>query len=451
MEFLQDTIVGISTAQAQGAVSIIRVSGSDSVEIVNKIFKGKDLTKVKSHTIHYGHIIDKNQMIDEVLVSIFLAPKTYTKENVVEINCHGGLFVTNNIYELLVLNGARPAEAGEFTKRAFLNGRIDLTKAEAVMDVIEAESTASLKLANSALSGKISSFVYQMREELLNIIATISVNIDYPEYDDVEELTNLDILPKLKEVKTKIYKAIENSKNAKILKNGINTVIVGKPNVGKSSLLNALIKENKAIVTSIPGTTRDIVEATINLSNVTLNLIDTAGIRTTSDIVEQIGVEKSKEALDKADLILLVLDGSRVLEKEDTELIEKVKDKCCIKIVNKNDLEQVIKLEDEEYISISTTNPLSIEALEDAISKKLELNNIQNKDVTYISNSRQLEKLQLAKTSLDEAIDTIYKEGQIDFVDIYIRKAWLYLGEIIGETSTDSLLDELFSKFCLGK
>ena len=451
MEFLQDTIVGISTAQAQGAVSIVRISGDDAVEIVNKIFKGKNLTKVKSHTVHYGHIYDKDQVIDEVLVSVFLAPRTYTKENVVEISCHGGLFVTNNIFELLVLNGARPAEAGEFTKRAFLNGRIDLTKAEAVMDVIEAESTASLKLANSALSGKISSFVSDKRTELLDIIATISVNIDYPEYDDVEELTNTDILPNLIKVKKEIDKTIEDSKNAKILKNGINTVIVGKPNVGKSSLLNALIKENKAIVTSIPGTTRDIVEATINLNNVTLNLIDTAGIRETTDIVEQIGVEKSKEMLNKADLVLFVLDGSRILEKEDEELLELTQDMCCLKIVNKNDLEQVLNLGDEQYVSISTKNPLTIEVLEKAIIEKMKLHNIQNKDVTYISNSRQLEKLSLASSALDEALAIISENGQIDFVDIYIRKAWLYLGEIIGETSTDSLLDELFSKFCLGK
>lgn len=451
MNAFDDTIIGISTALSQGAISIIRLSGPESILIVNNNFKGKDLLKVPSHTITYGHIIDtKGQIIDEVLVSVFRNPKSYTKEDVVEINCHGGLFVTNYIYEQLVLSGARPAEAGEFTKRAFLNGRIDLTKAEAVMDVIEAENKSSLKIATSALDGKISNFVKKKRDELLNIIATISVNIDYPEYDDVEELTNNKILPQLMSIKRDIYQVINDSKNAKLLKNGINTVIVGKPNVGKSSLLNAIINENKAIVTNIPGTTRDIVEASIQLENVTLNLIDTAGIRETEDIVERIGVEKSKNAIGKADLVLFILDGSRKLEEEDLYIYNTIKKLCHLVIVNKNDLPQQLNF-DSEYISISTNNDQSIFELEKAIIEKLELNNINNKDITYISNARQIEKLNLAYLALEDAIKTIELENQIDFVDVDIRKAWLYLGEIIGETSTDSLLDELFSKFCLGK
>lgn len=455
MKLFDDTIIGISTALSKGAISIIRLSGDDAIKIVNKVFKGTDLSKVEPNTINYGHIVDFDscQIIDEVLVSIFKAPKSYTKEDVVEINCHGGLFVTNKIYEQLVLLGARPSEPGEFTKRAFLSGRIDLTKAEAVMDVINAENNAALKIANSALNGKISTFVEQKRQELLDIIATISVNIDYPEYDDVEQLTNEDILPKLKTIKLELEDVLNNAKSAKLLKNGINTVIVGKPNVGKSSLLNTLIGENKAIVTNIPGTTRDIVEASINLGQVTLNLIDTAGIRITEDIVEKIGVEKSKEQINKADIILCVLDGSEPINEQDKEILNEIKNKCHLTIINKIDLEQKINLRevDDNVLFISTKNSNTIKELENKILETLNLNNLFNKDITYISNARQLEKINFAIKALDEALTTIENEATIDFVDIDIRKAWLYLGEIVGQTSTDNLLDELFSKFCLGK
>lgn len=455
MKLFDDTIIGISTALSKGAISIIRLSGDDAIKIVNKVFKGTDLSKVEPNTINYGHIVDfdSRQIIDEVLVSIFKAPKSYTKEDVVEINCHGGLFVTNKIYEQLVLLGARPSEPGEFTKRAFLSGRIDLTKAEAVMDVINAENNAALKIANSALNGKISTFVEQKRQELLDIIATISVNIDYPEYDDVEQLTNEDILPKLKTIKLELEDVLNNAKSAKLLKNGINTVIVGKPNVGKSSLLNTLIGENKAIVTNIPGTTRDIVEASINLGQVTLNLIDTAGIRITEDIVEKIGVEKSKEQINKADIILCVLDGSEPINEQDKEILNEIKNKCHLTIINKIDLEQKINLRevDDNVLFISTKNSNTIKELENKILETLNLNNLFNKDITYISNARQLEKINFAIKALDEALTTIENEATIDFVDIDIRKAWLYLGEIVGQTSTDNLLDELFSKFCLGK
>lgn len=455
MKLFDDTIIGISTALSKGAISIIRLSGDDAIKIVNKVFKGIDLSKVEPNTINYGHIVDFDscQIIDEVLVSIFKAPKSYTKEDVVEINCHGGLFVTNKIYEQLVLLGARPSEPGEFTKRAFLSGRIDLTKAEAVMDVINAENNAALKIANSALNGKISTFVDQKRQELLDIIATISVNIDYPEYDDVEQLTNEDILPKLKTIKLELEDVLNNAKSAKLLKNGINTVIVGKPNVGKSSLLNALIGENKAIVTNIPGTTRDIVEASINLGQVTLNLIDTAGIRITEDVVEKIGVEKSKEQINKADIILCVLDGSEPINEQDKEILNEIKNKCHLTIINKIDLEQKINLGevDDNVLFISTKNNNTIKELENKILETLNLNNLFNKDITYISNARQLEKINFAIKALDEALTTIENEATIDFVDIDIRKAWLYLGEIVGQTSTDNLLDELFSKFCLGK
>lgn len=450
---LDDIIIGISTALSEGAISIIRLSGDKTIELVNKCFKGKDLTKVNSHTINYGYIVDENkEVIDEVLVSVFKAPKTYTTEDVVEINCHGGLFVTNKIYELLVVLGARPAEPGEFTKRAFLKGRIDLTKAEAVMDMISAENSSALKIASKGLLGFIKRTVDDLRQRLLDVIAVISVNIDYPEYDDVQMLTTNEIKPGIESIYNDVNNLLEKSKSAKYLKNGVNTAIVGRPNVGKSSLLNALLEEQKAIVTNIPGTTRDLVEAKINLGSVTLNLIDTAGIRETTDIVEQIGVSKSLDIIEKAELVLLVLDGSEELTTEDIELLEKVKDKKYLVIVNKNDLGIKIDLNKlENPIIISTNDEISIDELRNAILRLIKVENIQNKDITYISNARQIEKLNLAKLELMEALKEIEENAFIDFVDIHLRAAWMYLGEIIGETSSESLLDELFSKFCLGK
>lgn len=447
---LNDVIIGISTSLAEGAISIVRLSGAGSIELVNKVFKGKDLTKVNSHTINYGFIKDGDEVLDEVLVSVFKAPKTYTVQDVVEINCHGGLFVTNKIYELLVLQGARPAEAGEFTKRAFLNGRIDLSKAEAVMDMIEAENNSAVKMASRGLQGYIKRLVDDLRKRLLDIIATISVNIDYPEYDDVEQLTTEKITPEIQKIHKELVDIIEHSKSAKYLKNGIDTAIIGKPNVGKSSLLNALSEEDKAIVTNIPGTTRDLVESKINIGNVTLNLIDTAGIRETGDIVEKIGVEKSLEAVDKADLVLLVLDGSNELDDQDKVLLKKIKEKKHIIISNKRDL-GVTKGIEEDFITISTFDYNDIENLKEKIRNVVEVNNIQNKDITYISNARQIEKFKLALDEINESLNEINENAFIDFIDIHLKAAWMYLGEIIGETSTDSLLDELFSKFCLGK
>ncbi len=450
---LDDIIIGISTALSEGAISIIRLSGNKTIELVNKCFKGKDLTKVNSHTINYGFIIDENkEVIDEVLVSVFKAPKTYTTEDVVEINCHGGLFVTNKIYELLVVLGARPAEPGEFTKRAFLNGRIDLTKAEAVMDMISAENSSALKIASKGLLGFIKRTVDDLRQRLLEVIAVISVNIDYPEYDDVEMLTTNQIKSGIESISNDVNNLLEKSKSAKYLKNGVNTAIVGRPNVGKSSLLNALLEEQKAIVTNIPGTTRDLVEAKINLGSVTLNLIDTAGIRETTDIVEQIGVSKSLDIIEKAELVLLVLDGSEDLTAEDVELLDKVKNKKHLVVVNKNDLGIKIDLNKlDNTIIISTNDEKAIDELRNAILSLIKVENIKNKDITYISNARQIEKLNLAKLELLESLKEIEENAFIDFVDIHLRAAWMYLGEIIGETSSESLLDELFSKFCLGK
>lgn len=450
---LDDIIVGISTGFQEGAISIIRLSGVGSIELVEKCFKGKKLSKVNTHTINYGYIIDEdNNVLDEVLVSVFKAPKTYTKEDVVEINCHGGLFVTNKIYELLISLGARPSEAGEFTKRAFLNGRIDLTKAEAVMDMISAENNAALVIASKGLQGIIKRTVDDLRQRLLDVIAVISVNIDYPEYDDVEMLTTSQIKPGIELILSDVINLLDKSKSAKFLKNGVDTAIVGKPNVGKSSLLNALLEENKAIVTSIPGTTRDTIEAKFNIGNITLNLIDTAGIRDTDDIVEKIGVDKSLDTIDKAELILFVVDGSKELDQADIALYEKVKDKKHLVIINKDDLGIVLDVNQfENKVIISTNDIYKVEEVKKSILKLIEVEKITNKDITYLSNARQIEKLNLAKNELLEAMKEIEENAFIDFVDIHLRAAWMYLGEIIGETSSESLLDELFSKFCLGK
>ena len=451
MNSLIDTIVGISTQQANGAISIIRLSGDNAIEIVNKIFKGKDLTKQNTHTIHYGFIVENDNVIDEVLVSLFKAPKTYTRQDVVEINCHGGIFVTNRIYELCVLSGARPAEPGEFTKRAFLSGRIDLSQAEAVMDMIEAENNSTIDMASKGLRGFIKEKVNNLRERLLNIVANIAVNIDYPEYDDVEEVTNKKIKNDINEIKIEIGKILEQSKSAKYIKNGINIAIIGKPNVGKSSLLNALIEEEKAIVTDIPGTTRDIVDAKINIGNITCNFIDTAGIRKTNDTVEKIGVERSLQALEKADFILFVVDGSKQLDAEDQMLYNNIKDKKHIVIINKKDLGTVVDIDDDNKQIVSTKDLQDIEFMKKLIQNFAEENNLNNKDITYISNARQIEKFNLAYQELIEALKEIEENAFIDFIDIHLKAAWSYLGEITGEVASDALLDELFSKFCLGK
>lgn len=451
---LDDTIVGISTALARSAISIVRVSGPDAIKITSRIFKGKDLNKVKSHTIHYGHIIDtrNNEVIDEVLVSVFKAPKTYTKEDLVEINCHGGQLVTQLVFDQLVLNGARVAEAGEFTKRAFLNGRIDLTKAEAVIDVIDAENKSALKIANQGLSGETYKKISAEREKLLNLLMQIAVNIDYPEYDDVEELRQKEVLPVINEVLEHINLLLDNAQDALKIKEGIDTAIVGKPNVGKSSLLNALLQENRAIVTEIPGTTRDVIEAKLNCGPFVLNLIDTAGIRKTKDVVEQIGVAKSEEQIESADLILMIFDGSRKLDDEDLMIYNKIKDKKHILIVNKEDLDLVIDLSQiPDAILISTKDRSKIEQLQEEIAKAIFNKDINLNKNTYITNARQIAKLQQAKSALEKAIQDIDEKQFIDLIELSIKEAWTNLGEILGEVKDTELLDQLFAKFCLGK
>ena len=449
---MDDTIVAISTSLGVGAISIIRLSGEDSINIVNKIFKGKDLTTVPTHTIHYGYIVDNNETIDEVLVSIMRTPKTYTKENIVEINCHGGISTTNKVLELVLSNGARLAEPGEFTKRAFLNGRIDLVEADGIMNLISSKTEISRKMSINELSGKVSSLITSIREELIQIISNIEVNIDYPEYEDIEVLSNEKILPIINKIKDTLIKTIKESENGRIINEGINVGIIGRPNVGKSSLLNSLLEEQKAIVTDIEGTTRDIVEGQIKLNGVLLNIIDTAGIRETDNIVEQIGVEKSYEIIDKSDLIIFLLNNNEPLTKEDLELYNKIKNKTHIIVLNKTDLKQVIDLTPikEEVLKVSLLNN-DASIILDKIKELFNLEKLETSDLTYLSNARSISLLKKSLNNISNAIDNINNNDPIDIVELEIKNAWSTLGEIIGETYTEELLDELFSRFCLGK
>ena len=448
---ISDTIAQISTAIGQGAISIVRLSGSESINIVNKVFKGGNLENVESHTVHYGHIFYQGKNIDEVLVTVFRAPKTFTTEDIVEINCHGGVFVANKILEILFNNGARSANPGEFTERAFLNGRIDLTQAESVMDIIEAKSDLSLSLANKGLDGEIYKLIVNLRTDLLNIIAHIEVNIDYPEYDDVIELSNTIIKPQIEMLITKIKKLINKSSYGKIIKDGLKTAIIGRPNVGKSSILNALLREDKAIVTEIQGTTRDVVEGSINIGGIILNLIDTAGIRESSDLIENIGISKAKNMIKEAELILFVLENNQALTKEDEELLKLTEHKKRIVIINKTDLNKELKHKFENSVQISALHKTGIDNLEKLIKNMFLSGEVNIIDQTYISNARHIAKLNDTLNSLYDSIKAIQNELPIDFPEIDLKTAWATLGEIIGDTSTTSLLDELFAKFCLGK
>lgn len=451
---ISDTIAAIATATAcNGAISIIRVSGDEAIAIVNKIFNGKDLATQESHTIHYGRIICpySGSFVDEVLVMIMKAPRSFTTEDVVEINCHGGAFVTKRILELLLTSGARHAHAGEFSKRAFLNGRIDLSSAEAIMDIIDAKSNHALELAVNSLDGKVKKLINDLRSDILDIIANIEVNIDYPEYDDVEEMTHEILLPKSTAVQNKITRLLQTAKTGQLLKNGIKTAIIGRPNVGKSSLLNRLMREEKAIVTNIAGTTRDTVEGYVNIGGLTLNLIDTAGIRKTNDIVESIGVDKSKKLIEEAELILLILNANEELTTEDQEVLSLTENKNRIILLNKSDLEQKIdETQIPTYIQTSMTKEQGITQLENKIKELFEIGNI-NSDETFISNTRHIAKLNQSATAIENAIDQMELGLPIDMVELDLKNAWIFLGEIIGENISDSLIDELFKKFCLGK
>ena len=448
---MEDTIVAISTSQGIGAISIIRLSGKESIEIVNKIVKNKNLNKLNSHTINYNHVVNNDEIIDEVLISIMKAPRSFTTEDVVEINCHGGIATTNKILELLLLNGCSLAEPGEFTKRAFLNGRIDLLEAESVMDIINSKTENSLKLAINQLNGSTSNLIRNLRQDLLEILANIAVNIDYPEYEDIEEVTNQKLEKEIIKIKQKVNQILNDSKNSKIIKEGIDVAIIGKPNVGKSSLLNKLLDEDKAIVTDIAGTTRDIVEGKINLNGFILNIIDTAGIRKTTDKVEQIGVDKSKNLIDRADLILFLLDNNTLLNNEEKELLETIQNKKHIIIVNKTDLETKIDLKDENYIRMSTINNIGIKELKERIIKLFELDKIEQSDMTYLTNARSIALLKQVKEKIEEIENSINMNIPISIIEIDLRNVWEILGKIIGEHYEDELIDQLFTQFCLGK
>lgn len=453
INYNEDTIAAIATKLGVGAISIIRVSGKDAIPLVNKIFSGKDLEKVGTHTINYGYIKKENEKIDEVLVSVMKAPKTFTREDVVEINCHGGINPTLAVFSLLQEIGVRVAEKGEFTKRAFLNGRIDLTEAEAIMDLIESKSDNQRKLAMNSLEGKLKNYIHSFREPLKKLIANIEVNIDYPEYYDIEEVTKKDIENEVEKLIPKLQKTIEESKSHQIVKSGIKTVIVGRPNVGKSSILNTLINQEKAIVTDIEGTTRDIVEGTVFIDGVELSLIDTAGIRNTDNVVEKIGVEKSLELLEEADLVLAVFNINEELSKEDKELIAKLnKDKTII-VLNKDDLANKINKSNFDFSHIVSTNTNSLEGLDSLkgeITKMFSLDMLEETD-TFLANNRQLTCANKALETLLKIRENIKSDLPLELIEIDLQEVLNELGTITGEVYDEELLDTLFENFCVGK
>ena len=441
-----DIIVAIATSRLEAAISIIRLSGKGCIAFVQQFFTGKIMDKA-SHTITYGFIKDQDEKVDEVLVNIYRGHRTFTGEEMVEINCHGGIFITQKVLNLCLKMGARMAEHGEFSKRAFLNGRIDLSQAEAISDLISAKNDYASQLALRGIQGNISHFIEDLKEDLIQIITQIEVNIDYPEYEDVEELTAESLLPKSIQLQEKMNHIIDSSKNVHLLKDGISTVIIGKPNVGKSSLLNALLDEDKAIVTDIAGTTRDIVEGTIRLDHIVLNMIDTAGIRDTDDVVENIGVHKSKELVHKADLVLLVLDGSQPLTQEDYELLELSKDTQRIIVINKKDQGEI---KDIDGIAISAKNH-DIEPLIQKIKAMFELGQITSSQDDILANARQIQLLEKAKKKKKNAIQAMQEYVPTDLIVTDLYESWESLKEILGERAKEDLLDELFKRFCIGK
>jgi len=461
MEF--DTIAAISTPIGEGAIGIVRLSGEKAIEIADRVFRspsGKKLQDVPSHTIHYGYIFDmkEERKIEEVMVTVMRKPRTFTREDVVEINCHGGLLATNRVLELVLSNGARLAEPGEFTKRAFLNGRIDLSQAEAVMDLIRAKTDRAMNVALGQLEGRLSRLIKKLRQEILEVLAQVEVNIDYPEYDDVEEMTHQMMLQKAEYVKKEIEKLLATARQGKILREGLKTAIVGRPNVGKSSLLNSLVHENKAIVTDIPGTTRDVIEEFVNVRGVPLKLIDTAGIRETEDVVEKIGVEKSRKMLKEADLVLFLLNYNEELTEEDRGLFQAVRDAEAVIIVNKIDLPQKIDMEEvrrladgKKVIPVSVKEEKGMEELEEAIASMYFSGEIGMDETAFVTNARHIALLKKALESVEDVLKGIDQKMPIDMIQIDMTKTWETLGEIIGESVQDELLDQLFSQFCLGK
>lgn len=455
-----DTIAAISTPVGEGAISIVRLSGQDAINIATKVFRGIDLSKVDSHTIHYGHIVDPitGEVADEALVTVMRAPKTYTREDIVELNCHGGMVAVNRVLEIVLNAGARIAEPGEFTKRAFLNGRIDLSQAEAVMDLIRAKTDQAMNVALHQIEGRLSRLIHQLRQQLLETIAHVEVNIDYPEYDDVEEMTHQMMQEKTKYVLEEIEKLLSVARQGKILREGIKTGIIGRPNVGKSSLMNALVQESKAIVTEIPGTTRDVIEEYVNVRGVPLQLVDTAGIRETEDIVEKIGVERSRQVLMESDLILFVLNYNEPLTDDDRQLFNVIQDMKSIIIINKIDLRQQLDISEIETLAgdhpivfMSIAKDEGIEDLEEKIAEIFFAGQINIGDLTYVSNVRHIQLLKQSKEALEDAMSGLELGMPLDIVQIDVRRTWEYLGEIVGDTASEALIDQLFAQFCLGK
>ena len=451
-----DTIAAISTPLGEGAIGIVRLSGTDSFAIAQKIFKGKDLNSVASHTLNYGHIVDpdKNEILDEVMVGAMRSPKTFTREDIIEINTHGGIAVTNEILQLVIREGARLAEPGEFTKRAFLNGRVDLTQAEAVMDIIRAKTDKAMNIAVKQLDGSLSDLINNTRQEILNTLAQVEVNIDYPEYDDVEEATTEIIREKTSEFEALLTNLLKTARRGKILREGISTAIIGRPNVGKSSLLNNLLREEKAIVTDIEGTTRDVIEEYVNINGVPLKLVDTAGIRETEDIVEQIGVERSKKALKEADLVLLVLNASEPLTDQDRQLLEISQDSNRIILLNKVDLPEKIEIDQlpEDHIKISVLKNQNIDQIENRINALFFENaGLVEQDATYLSNARHISLIEKAVEALQAVNEGLALGMPVDLLQVDLTRTWEILGEITGDAAPDELITQLFSQFCLGK
>lgn len=449
-----DTIAAISTPLGEGAISIVRLSGKEAVLIANKIFRGKDLTEVSNHTINYGHIVENDTLIDEVMVSIMRSPHTFTRENIVEINTHGGIAVTQEILQLLLRNGARLAEPGEFTKRAFLNGRIDLAQAESVMDLIRAKTDRAANIAIKQLNGSLSDWIINIRQEILETLAQVEVNIDYPEYDDVETMTSQMLQEKTAHFQKLLENLLATANQGKIFREGLKTAIIGRPNVGKSSLLNRLLHEEKAIVTDVAGTTRDIITEFINIDGIPLELIDTAGIRETNNIVEKMGVERSIKALSEADLVLLVLDASSALTKKDLELLKLSKHLTRIILLNKTDLPEKIETNKlpSNFIRISALKTENLDILEKYIHTLFFDEQLsQGKNTAVLSNTRHISLIEQALTALTDANQSLSTGLPVDLVQVDITRCWQLLGEIIGDGAPDELITQLFSQFCLGK
>ena len=450
---MEDTIAAVATTIGESSINVIRISGKDSISVANKIFS-KDISNVPSHTVHYGFIMEDKEKIDEVFLSVFRAPKSFTTEDIVEISVHGGSASVNKVMELVLSNGARLAEPGEFLKRAFLNGRIDLTQAEAVGDLINAQTESSRKMALKGVDKTIFGEINELKEKVLALIANIEVNIDYPEYEDAIVVTKEMINDTNEFIREKVGKLLKNSKKGLLIKNGLKIVIVGKPNVGKSSILNSLLNENKAIVTDIKGTTRDIVEGTLMIDGVKIDILDTAGIRETKDVVEAIGVKRSVDAIDEADLVLFVIDSEDGFSKEDKEVLDKIKDKEILVVYNKNDKKdnyKVDELSSYNSINISTFDSDMIEKLKDKISSIFDLKSIAESNYTYISNARQIALLNKSLSIIDEIENAVNNDLEVDMIEIDVKRLWETLGEITGEVGSDDLLNEIFSKFCLGK